>query len=191
MKIIFFLSEDKLSGKLENFLNEFISKVKDRISVSSRTVWPGHIITSIKIRLLSELAKYKDLEFEVWKILKIHEREVKKTFDLEELPAIKIEKKIFSGNLSLEIASNLFSMLSSMKDIRFEEVLYSLTHITQTLVKAETVGEVEEKKPITYETFRKTVDEKLRELEKMLREKKIDEETYKKMKSAYEELLKK
>ncbi|MEM1742538.1 MAG: hypothetical protein QXK95_01040 [Nitrososphaerota archaeon] len=78
-----------------------------------------------------------------------------------------------------------------MKDIRFEEVLYSLTHITQTLVKVETVGGVEEKKPITYETFRKTVDEKLRELEKMLREKKIDEETYKKMKSAYEELLKK
>lgn len=191
-KITFYISEDDLSIKLLKILNGMVGEVKDRVKLSTRDFWPAFAVTNAKISLPSALGRSEELECEIWTSPKDYEEAMKTKFGLTGIPATKIGENIFIGEHAVTIASDLHTLLTANKYISAEQILYHLAATAKSLAEAqiqEVREEVELKEASLTNVFRQTISEKLSNLEKLYREKKIDDETYRKMKKTYEELL--
>ncbi|MEM2794038.1 MAG: hypothetical protein QW511_05225, partial [Candidatus Methanomethylicia archaeon] len=90
---------------------------------------------------------------------------------------------------TLEIASDLHSLLTSTANITGEQILYHLAATAQRIVEKDLKKEVEVKEISESNILKASINERVAKLDKLLKEGKIDEETYKKMKRLYEELL--
>ncbi len=191
-KITFYASEDELSSKLIKILNGLIREIKDTAKTSSRDMWPAFAITTVKITLPSTLGIREELECEIWTSPKNYEEVLKTKFGLAGVPAVKIGDNIFVGENAIGIASDLHTLLTANKYTNAEQILYHLAtaakSIAETQIK-EAEKEIELREAPVTSVFRQTIREKLSSLEKLHMEKKIDEETYRKMKKTYEELL--
>ena len=191
-KITFYASEDELSSKLIKILNGLIREIKDTAKTSSRDMWPAFAITTVKITLPSTLGIREELECEIWTSPKNYEEVLKTKFGLAGVPAVKIGDNIFVGENAVGIASDLHTLLTANKYTNAEQILYHLAtaakSIAETQIK-EAEKEIELREAPVTSVFRQTIREKLSSLEKLHMEKKIDEETYRKMKKTYEELL--
>jgi len=188
-KIYFYLSQDELSNKLLKILDELIKDVRNKSKISSRDIWPASAVTNVKIFLSSVLGGREELECEIWTTLREHEEGMKRRFGLTSLPAVRIGEKIFTGLSTLEIASDLHSLLTSTANITGEQILYHLAATAQRIVEKDLKKEVEVKEISESNILKASINERVAKLDKLLKEGKIDEETYKKMKRLYEELL--
>ena len=191
-KIIFYTSDDELSSKVLRILNGLIGEVKNMAKLSSRDQWPAFSITSVKITLPSTLGKSEELECEIWTAPKRYEESLKTKYGLVGLPAVRIGDSVFVGEHAISIASDLHTLLTASKFTSAEQILYHLAATAKSLGEAqmeEARKKIELKEAPISNVFRQTISEKLSNLEKLYKEKKIDEETYRKMKKTYEELL--
>ncbi|MCS7125781.1 MAG: hypothetical protein NZ929_02580 [Aigarchaeota archaeon] len=188
-KIIFYTSGDELSNKVLKILNGLIREVRNRSKLSSRDVWPAHAVTTVKVSLPSTLGKSEELELEIWTTLKNYEEDMKTKFGLSGIPSVKIGDKILSSLQVLDIASDIHALLTSNTYTTAEQIFYHLATTAQSLSEKELKRAVEAEEVFSSNIFRATISEKMANLDKLLKEKKIDEETYKKMKRVYEELL--
>jgi len=191
-KITFYASEDDLSSKLIKILNGLIREIKDTAKTSSRDMWPAFAITTVKITLPSTLGVREELECEIWTSPKNYEEVLKTKFGLSGIPAVKIGDNIFVGENAVGIASDLHTLLTANKYTNAEQILYHLATTAKSLAETqikEAEKEIELREASVTSVFRQTIKEKLSSLEKLHMEKKIDEETYRKMKKTYEELL--
>ena len=191
-KITFYASEDDLSSKLIKTLNGLIREIKDTAKTSSRDMWPAFAITTVKITLPSTLGVREELECEIWTSPKNYEEVLKTKFGLSGIPAVKIGDNIFVGENAVGIASDLHTLLTANKYTNAEQILYHLATKAKSLAETQikkAEKEIELREASVTSVFRQTIKEKLSSLEKLHMEKKIDEETYRKMKKTYEELL--
>jgi hypothetical protein len=177
-KITFFAfhmhEEDDFSNKLLRILSGLVNEVKDIVKLSSREVWPAFAVTNVKILLPSALGGGEELECEIWETSKNYEELMKRKFELTSVPAVKIGDDIFVREHAVSIASELYTLLTTRRYISSDQILY---HLVATA-----------RPPVT-SVLRQTISEKISSLEKLYREKKIDEETYRKIKKTYEEIL--
>jgi len=192
VKLIFYLLEgDDLSSKIKDLLDMLFREFKDRVTMSSRVVWPGYIINTVKIRLHSTLTESEHLEYEVWNVLEIHKRDLEKTHGLSGFPAVKIGEKIFTGVNVVDIVSDLNALIMGNIYTTAEEISYHLANIARSLVEEKTGRKIEWKGDVIIDVLKATIDDKIRSLDEMLRQKKISEGQYKKMIQVYRELLRK
>jgi hypothetical protein len=192
VKLTFYLLEgDDLSSKIKEVLDMLLREFKDRVTTSSRVVWPGYIINTVKIRLRSTFAKSEYLEYEVWNVLEIHKRDLEKTHGLSGFPAVKIGEKIFTGVNVVDIASDLNALITGNIYTTAEDILYHLANITRSLVERKQEEKIELKGNVVVDVLKATIDDKIRSLDEMLRQKKIGEEQYRKIIQVYRELLRK
>lgn len=191
-KIIFYASEDDLSTKLIKILNGMVSEIKNIVKLSARDVWPGFAVTNVKISLPSALGRSEELECEIWTSPRDYQEAMKTKFGLTRIPAVKIGENIFTGEYAVTIASDLHTLLTASKYISAEQMLYHLAATAKDLAETqvqEDRREIEVKEASLTNVFRQTITEKLSNLEKLYKEKKINDEAYRKMKKMYEELL--
>lgn len=186
-KLYFYLSEDELSGRILTTLEQLIGDLRDRVKVSSRGFWPADVVTNVRIALPSAFGRKEFLELEIWTTTKDYENGLKQRFRLSGLPAARIGEKTVSGSRILEIASNMRTLLSGDTPTTAEQVFYQLATTVQG--RAEEEEKTEAAGVFTSNILRVAMSEKMAKLEKMLRDKIIDEETYRKMRRIYEELL--
>ena len=192
MKLTFYLLEgDDLSSKIKDLLDMLLREFKDRVTMSSRVVWPGYIINTVKIRLRSTLTESEYLEYEVWDVLEVRKRDLEKTYGISGFPAVKIGEKIFTGVDVVDIASDLNALIVGNIYTTAEEILYHLANITQSLVEKKQAGKIGLKGNIIVNVLKATIDDKIHSLDEMLRQKKISEEQYRKIIQVYRELLRK
>jgi hypothetical protein len=191
-KIAFYASEDDLSNKLIKILNGLISEIKSTAKISSKDMWPAFAETTVKILLPSTLGVKEELECEIWTSPKDYEEVLKTKFGLAGIPAVKIGDNIFVGESAIGVASDLHTLLTSNKYATAEQILYHLAATAKSLAETqmkETEKEIELTEAAVTSVLRQTISEKLSSLEKLYREKKIDEEPIRKMRKTYEELL--
>jgi len=192
VKLTFYLLEgDDLSSKIKDLLDMLLREFKDRVTMSSRVVWPGYIINTVKIKLRSTLTESEYLEYEVWDVLEVHMRDLEKTYGISGFPAVKIGEKIFTGVDVVDIASDLNALIVGNIYTTAEEILYHLANITQSLVEKKQAGKIGLKGNIIVNVLKATIDDKIHSLDEMLRQKKISEEQYRKIIQVYRELLRK
>jgi len=192
VKLTFYLLEgDDLSSKIKDLLDMLLREFKDRVTMSSRVVWPGYIINTVKIKLRSTLTESEYLEYEVWDVLEVHKRDLEKTHGISGFPAVKIGEKIFTGVDVVDIASDLNALIVGNIYTTAEEILYHLANITQSLVEKKQAGKIGLKGNIIVNVLKATIDDKIHSLDEMLRQKKISEEQYRKIIQVYRELLRK
>lgn len=187
-KVYVYLSEDEISGKIAESLNELVGEVRSRAKVSSKNVWPAYTVVTVKIPFTSITGRQEEVEFEIWRALagKYYEEGLKSIHGVNSIPAVKVGEKVFEAASALEIASTLRDILSAGTDIAFEKIYYALTSSALKIEEKEVKREAE---AFTSSILKGAIAERIESLEKLLKEKKIDVETYRKMKRVYEDLM--
>ncbi|MEN2975040.1 MAG: hypothetical protein ABDH32_05625 [Candidatus Caldarchaeales archaeon] len=184
-KMTFYASEDELSIKLLNILSGLVREVGNRCKLSSKYFLPSETLTLVKITLPTTLGKSEELECEVWTTVRTYEEYMKKKFGLKSLPALKVGREVLTGSHVLDIALDLHTLLSGSPNVTAERVFYQLATTIQRLVEKEKI-----KATVLYsDIVKSTISERLAELERLLKEGKIKEETYKKMKLVLKEIM--
>ncbi|MEM2548804.1 MAG: hypothetical protein QW810_08160 [Nitrososphaerota archaeon] len=181
-----------MSIKLLKILNGMVGEVKDIAKMSTRDVWPAFAVTNVRVSLPSALGRSEELECEIWTSPRDYQEAMRTKFGLTTIPAAKIGENIYTGEHAVTIASDLHTLLTANKYTSAEQILYHLAATAKSLAETqirEAREEIELKEAPLTNVFRQTISEKLSNLEKLYKEKKIDDETYRKMKKTYEELL--
>lgn len=189
-QISFFLGEDDTSNKIVKLLDNLAKELKKNVKVSS-TSFIGSTLTKMRIRLKSSFGKHEDLEIEVYTVLNQYRGFFESRFGLRNFPAVKFGEHLYTGPEVLNIASDLCSLLTSKTQLTAEQVFYYLADYSKRLAEAEArKAAVQAAQSLGgANVYRAALRDRMAKLNKLLEEGKIDDETYRKLRRVYEELL--
>ena len=189
-RISFYLLGDEASRRIIRMLESLAEELKDEIKITSSN-YIGLTTTRMRLKLKSSFGKHDELEIEVDNILEGYEEAFKSRLGLNGFPAARLGDQVYVGDDAVNIASDLCSLLTSKSYLTAEQVFYYLSAYAQRV--KETIAEkepVQAKKSLgSVNVYRAALEEKIVKLEQLRRQGKIDEETYRKIRGIYEELL--
>jgi len=189
-RISFYLLGDEASRRIIRMLESLAEELKDEIKITSSN-YIGLTATRMRLKLKSSFGKHDELEIEVNNILEGYEEVFKSRLGLKGFPAARLGDQVHVGDDAVNIASDLCSLLTSKSYLTAEQVFYYLSAYAQRVKETITEKEpVQAKKSLgSVNVYRAALEEKIVKLEQLRRQGKIDEETYRKIRGIYEELL--
>jgi len=194
--IIFFLAEDDLSYSIAAILDGLIGELNGGVKLSSQR-YLGAILTELTIRLRPNLARRRDtLKVIVYSISELYKESYKPIFNIPIFPAVSLGGYDYFGEEAVDIASELYSMLSSRGHLSSEQVIKRLLHRCHGIGSHNRV-EVEHledprlgRKNSAVASICKLVFEELMgKLDRLRLEKKIDDVRYERLREIYIKLL--
>jgi len=144
------------------------------------------------MRLASSLGKFDELELEVHAIAREYRESFKRRLGLKEIPAIRLDDSLIYERDAVELAENLNSLLKKTYTTAEQAVSQPSDCLKRRIEEAKAVERAKAAPKVGEERdiYRAAIRERIMRLAALKREGRIDEETYTKLKSIYEELLK-
>lgn len=192
LRIQFFLAGDELSKRMLRIIDRvtrlLIERFGPRVTSSSRD-FIAYVLTTSIIQGAADT-----IQLDVYFVLEAYREELKAKFGVMDFPAAILDGQAYAGEEALEIASRLYSLLEGSRGVSDDELVSGLKRlgIQESLVESgvePASSQVESKVLFESNVIRVGISECLAKLEKLRGEGKIDENTYKKMKEIYSELL--
>ena len=189
-QISFFLGEDEVSKRIVKLLDNLVRELGKNVKVSS-TNFIGSTLTKMKIGLKSSFGKLETLEIEAYTVLNQYRRLFESRFGVREFPAVRFGEHIYSGREVMNMASDLYSLLTNKTYLTAEQVFYYLADYSKRLeeIEARKAAIQAAEKLSSANVYRAAYRDRMAKLNKLLEEGKIDDETYRKLRKVYEELL--
>jgi len=194
--IIFFLAEDDLSCIIAAILDGLIRELNGGVKLSSRR-YLGAILTELKIRLRSNLARRHDtLKVIVYSISELYKESYKPVLNIPIFPAVSLGGYNYFGEEVVDIASELYSILSNGGHLSSEQVIKHLLHRRRRIgslnrVKVERPEDprLDGRNPAVASICKLVFEELMEKLDRLRLERKIDDVRYKRLKEIYIKLL--
>ena len=194
--IIFFLAEDDLSYSIAAILDGLIGELNGGVKLSSQR-YLGAILTELKIRLRPNLARRRDtLKVIVYSISELYKESYKPVLNIPIFPAVSLGGYNYFGEEVVDIASELYSILSSGGHLSSEQVIKRLLHrcrgigshnrVETAHLKDPRLGR---KNPAVASICKLVFEELMEKLDRLRLERKIDDVRYKRLKEIYIKLL--
>lgn len=196
-RISFYITGDEESLRITELLNDLARRLRERIKISS-TSYVGWVTTRLRLALESSFGGRDELEIEVNSVAQEYQEALKTRLGVREYPAAKLGDQICYGEGAAELAQTLASLLTQENPPAIERILYQLSTSIEELRRPKPevptppeeieirASELTGEGPGLYGSLL----ERLKHLDRLLEEGKIDRERYEKLKKAYEELLK-
>ena len=194
--IIFFLAEDDLSYSIAAILDGLIEELDGKVKFSSQK-YLGAILTELKIMLRPNLARKNDtLKVMVYSISELYKERYKPMFNIPIFPAVSLDGYDYFGEEAVDIASELYSILSSGDRLNSEQVVHRLLRRGRTIgnfnkVRIERSEDfrIRGGNPVVASFCKHVFEELVGKLDKLKLEKKIDDMRYRKIREIYTRLL--
>jgi len=194
--IIFFLAEDDLSYSIAAILDGLIEELDGKVKFSSQK-YLGAILTELKIMLRPNFARKSDtLKVIVYSISELYKERYKPVFNIPIFPAVSLGGCDYFGEEAVDIASELYSILSSRDRLNSEQVVHRLLRRARKIgsfnkvrIERSEDSKIRGGNPAVASFCKRVFEELMRKLDKLRREKKIDDMKYRKIKEIYIKLL--
>jgi len=194
--IIFFLVEDDLSYSIAAILDGLIEELGDKVKLHSQR-YLGAILTELKITLRSNFTKKHDtLKVIVYSLSDLYKERYKSMFNIPLFPAVSLGEYEYFGEEAVDIASELYSILTSRDRLSSEQVVHCLLRRAREMgrfnvveVKCSEDSKACEKNSIIVNLYKHVFRELMKKLDKLRLERKIDDMRYRKIKGIYAQLL--
>ena len=194
--IIFFLAEDDLSYNIAAILDGLIGELNGGVRLSSQR-YLGAILTELKIRLRPNPARRHDtLKVIVYSVSELYKESYKPIFNIPIFPAVSLGGYNYFGEEAVDIASELYSILSSRGHLSSEQVIKHLLHRCRRIGSHNRVETVHlkdprlgRKNPAVASICKLVFEELMEKLDRLRLERKIDDVRYERLREIYIKLL--
>jgi len=194
--ITFFLAEDDLSYSIAAILDGLIEGLKGEVKLKSQR-YLGSILTELKIALRPNYTGKRDtLKVIVYSVSELYKERYKPIFNIPIFPAVSLGGYDYFGEEAVEMASELYSILSSKDGLSSEQVvnrllgrarrMKSFNEVEIECLKDSRVGGGS---PAVASLCKRVFKELMRKLDRLRLEKKIDDTKYEKLRQIYGDLF--
>jgi hypothetical protein len=194
-RIQFFIAGDELSKKMlrtiDGVTKLLTERFGQRIMLSSRD-FIAYVLTTNIIQGAADA-----IQLDVYFVLEAYREELKAKFGVADFPAAMLDGQAYAGEEALKIASRLHSLLEKSREVSVDELISGLKGLSVQEPVTESGMAAMEPAPSPAEdkvlfegnVIRAGISDCLAKLERLREEGKIDENTYRKMREIYSELL--
>ena len=194
--ITFFLAEDDLSYSIAAILDGLIEELKGEVKLKSQR-YLGSILTELKIALRqNHMGKRDTLKVIVYSVSELYKERYKPIFNIPIFPAVSLGGYDYFGEEAVEMASELYSVLSSKDGLSSEQVVNRLLGRARRMKSFNKVeidclkdSRVCGGSTAVASLCKRVFKELMRKLDRLRLEKRIDDTKYKKLRQIYGELF--
>jgi len=194
--IIFFLAEDDLSYSIAAILDGLIGELNGGVKLSSQR-YLGAILTELKIRLRPNPARRHDtLKVIVYSISELYKESYKPVLNIPIFPAVSLGGYNYFGEEAVDIASELYSILSNGGYLSSEQVIKRLLDrchriggLNRVKVERPEDPRLDGRNPAVASICKLVFEELMGKLDKLRLERKIDDVRYERLREIYIKLL--
>jgi len=194
--IIFFLAEDDLSYSIAAILDGLIGELNGRVKFSSQR-YLGAILTELKIRLRPNPARRRDtLKVIVYSVSELYKESYKPIFNIPIFPAVSLGGYNYFGEEAVDMASELYSILSSGDNLSSEQVIKRLLDgchriggLNRVKVEHPEDPRLDGRNSVVANIYKLVFEELMGKLDRLRLERKIDDVRYERLREIYIKLL--
>ena len=194
--ITFFLAEDDLSYSIAAILDGLIEELKGEVKLKSQR-YLGSVLTELKIALRQNYTGRRDtLKVIVYSVSELYKERYKPIFNIPIFPAVSLGGYDYFGEEAVEMASELYSVLSSKDGLSSEQVVNRLLGRARRMKSFNKVeidclkgSRVCGGSTAVASLCKRVFKELMRKLDRLRLEKKIDDMKYEKLRQIYAELF--
>jgi len=194
-RIQFFIAGDELSKKMLRTIDGVTKLLTERFGqriMSSSKDFIAYVLTTNIIQGTADA-----IQLDVYFVLEAYREELKAKFGVADFPVAILDGQAYAGEEALKIASRLHSLLEGSREVSVDELISGLKGFSVQEPVNESGMAAMEPAPSPAEdkvlfegnVIRAGISDCLVKLERLREEGKIDENTYRKMREIYSELL--